>query len=65
MQICPVVAGVYKMTEYQCRKCGKIPCRFVVPDSINNRDDLPTVCPWEIVIPGEKRKINFAKWVIV
>jgi hypothetical protein len=56
---------VYKMTEYQCRKCGKIPCRFVVPDSINNRDDLPTVCPWEIVIPGEKRKINFAKWVIV
>jgi hypothetical protein len=50
------------MTIYRCVTCGKPYCKFDVPDKVDDRSDLPTVCPWMTEEPGKKPKYKKAKW---
>ena len=50
------------MSEYLCTTCGEPGCLFTVPDEVDERIDLPTVCPWMSVETKKKPKCKKAHW---
>lgn len=49
--------------KYICKTCGLPHCIYEVPDRVNDRIDLPTVCPWITDPPRAGKKYKKAKWI--